>query len=80
MADTSVLDINQLDQILSDVHRRWNDVGISLTVVQQPKAGGDWAEYIGTRGKASEETDWQEDVSAAWMSPSQSLIARHCLQ
>lgn len=65
MADTIALDNDKLDQILNEIHRRWNDVGVSLTVKQQPKAGGDWEEYIGTRGKASGETDWREDVRAA---------------
>jgi hypothetical protein len=63
MTDTISLHTEKLDQILDNVHRRWNSVGVSLTVVQQPKTGGEWAEYIGTRGKSSGDTDWREDVS-----------------
>jgi len=63
MTDTISLHTEKLDQILDNVHRRWNSVGVSLTVVQQLKIGGEWTEYIGTRGKSSGDMDWRGDVS-----------------
>jgi hypothetical protein len=63
MSERKGLEADTLDRILDNVHRRWHDLGVALTVVQQPEAGGQWAGFIGTRGKASGKTDWQEGVS-----------------